>query len=104
MVVETFGAWDPSARVALDKIADKYALHQGVAPAKAASWLFTRLSVTLMRMNARMLLVRSTVGGVDEVPIEEAWHPADEYAEDDVWEDPLQWAEGVDRDEDVIRF
>jgi hypothetical protein len=69
MVVETFGSWAPDALVLLDEIATQYAIHQGCTGAVAARILFQRLSVTLMRLNARMLLVRAPIGFSDEEPL-----------------------------------
>jgi hypothetical protein len=66
MVVETFGSWDPAALEFLIKIAEQYSIHQSTSPAYARKHLFTRLSVTLQRLNARMILARNTALFADE--------------------------------------
>lgn len=58
MVVETFGAWDPAARDVLSSFARRFAGHQQAQIGAARRVLFTRLSVALMRQNARMILAR----------------------------------------------
>jgi hypothetical protein len=60
LVVETLGSWDPPAFELLNRFADQYAMHQGIPPALAAKTLFQRLSVTLMRVNVRMILARQS--------------------------------------------
>jgi hypothetical protein len=94
MVVETYGSWDPAALTVLNEIGNQYALHQGLSPAAAADRLFEKLSVTLMRLNARMLLVRGSTddeeddGGVPadneliDYPFPEAADPSDQNYED----------------------
>jgi hypothetical protein len=69
MIVETYGTWAPAARELLDEIATQYAVHQGGTASAAANILFQRLSVTLMRLNARMLLARAPIGFTDEEPL-----------------------------------
>jgi len=100
MVVETYGAWDPAALKALDAIADQYAIHQSVPARYASQILFQRLSVTLMRMNARMLLVRNPSGFADEEPLLmdgcEAPHRLDDDILDDVWEAPSDGADAAE--------
>jgi hypothetical protein len=78
MVVETYGSWDPAALEILNEIANQYAVHQHIEPAAAADRLLTRLSVTLMRLNARMMLVRSNHIDKD-TKIIPADHALDEY-------------------------
>jgi hypothetical protein len=95
MVVDTFGAWDPAACTLLNAIADQYAIHQSVPPAYAANVLFTRLSVTLMRMNARMLLVRKTAGFAEEDPLRDD-DPITHDDPDDLWDAPT--TTGVDHE------
>jgi hypothetical protein len=71
LVVETYGSWDPAGYALLHQCAAKYAMHQGISPAVAVRVLFQRLSVTLMRMNARMILARDPPPtDVPEVPTE----------------------------------
>jgi hypothetical protein len=65
LVVETFGSWDPDAYALLHRFADQYATHQAVTPSVAVRTLFQRLSVTLMRVNVRMILAR-----ISPVPFE----------------------------------
>jgi hypothetical protein len=101
MVVETFGAWDPAARTVLEQIADQYAIHQSVTPSYASHILFQRLSVTLMRLNARMLLVRKPSLFADEDPIRDDVPPTQYATGDDVWEAPPQ---DVGHDPDFVRF
>jgi hypothetical protein len=74
MVVETYGSWDPAALTILNEIANQYAMHQGIDAPVAADRLLGRLSVTLMRLNARMMLVRGDVGDAfeDDVPTDGA--------------------------------
>jgi hypothetical protein len=100
MVVETYGAWDPAALIILNEIANQYAKHQQLDPAAAAERLFTKLSVTLMRLNARMMLVRSNVKDTETKNIP-ADHALDRYPFMDEGLDANQeWA----MDEDEIRF
>ena len=86
MVVETFGAWDPTARQMLESFANEYAIHQDVDAKFASRILFQRLSITLMRMNARMLLVRNSSGFDEETPLFNEWEQPDITVEADVWE------------------
>jgi hypothetical protein len=60
LVVETFGSWDPAGYSLLHECASQYAVHQGIPTSLAVRVLFQRLSVTLMRINARMILARDT--------------------------------------------
>jgi hypothetical protein len=71
LVVETFGSWDPAGYTLLHECAGHYAVHQGIPPAVAVRVLFQRLSVTLMRINARMILARDELppDGFDKVPV-----------------------------------
>ena len=88
-------AWDPSARQMLEAFASEYAIHQGVDAKFASRILFQRLSVTLMRMNAHMLLVRISSGFDEETPLFDEWGQPGIPAEEDVWEicpDPVDYA------------
>ena len=72
MVVETFGAWSPQALDVLKALAHQYSIHQGVPEPIARATLFTKLSVTLQRQNARMLLARSVLRYNAEAPLPDA--------------------------------
>jgi hypothetical protein len=89
MVVDTFGAWDPAALKVLNAIADQYAIHQSVSPSYAANILFQRLSVTLMRMNSRMMLVRKPTGFDEEEPLDTGATVAQPDDPDDLWDESL---------------
>jgi len=105
MVVETFGAWDPAARKTLEEMADKYAVHQSVPATLASTIIFQRLNVTLMRMNARMLLVRRPVGFDAESPLYLDWmaaKPSEEWTE--AWTDVWEALPDTDEAEDQLRF
>ena len=104
MVVETFGSWDPSALPILAETATLYALHQGVTPSLALKYLSTRLSVTLMRQNVRILLARAPTPdpeGEDYVPLN-GLTDGDSVASDDTDEDRLQ--ESIDGDDTSDAF
>lgn len=58
MVVEVYGAWDPNALGVLSAFAQRFAGHQQAQIGAARRVLFSRLSVSLMRQNARMILAR----------------------------------------------
>jgi ubiquitin len=80
LIVETFGSWDPDAYDLLHRFADQYATHQAVSASVAVRTLFQRLSVTLMRVNVRMILSRDSA-----VPFE--W----ERVPDNVADTEVQW-------------
>ena len=60
LVVETFGGWDPGAVKTLKAFATQCASRKGIAPAIEIKQFFQRLSVSLQRGNATLLLCRDT--------------------------------------------
>ena len=58
LVVETFGGWDPGAVKTLKQFAIQSAPRKGIPPSLEIKQFFQRLSVTLQRGNATLLLCR----------------------------------------------
>ena len=59
IVVSTYGGWGSEARVFLDNLSSRVAMQTVLAKADIKRALFTRLSCTLMRANAQILVSRS---------------------------------------------
>ena len=60
LVVETFGGWDPGAVKVLKQFAVLSAPRKNISPALEIKQFFQRLSVTLQRGNATLLLCRDS--------------------------------------------
>ena len=58
LVVETFGGWDPDAVKLLKSFAIQCAPRRGISPALEIKQFFQRLSMSLQRGNATLLLCR----------------------------------------------
>ena len=58
LVVETFGGWDPGAVKFLKSFAIQCAPRRGISPALEIKQFFQRLSKSLQRGNATLLLCR----------------------------------------------
>ena len=54
IAVESLGAWHPSAVAELKKLGSALARHTGEDEGSTISWLFQKLSVSLMRGNAAL--------------------------------------------------
>lgn len=78
LVVEVFGSWSAEALSVLHRLAKLHALHTGLDTAFARRQLLLRLSVTLQRQNARMLLARVSRTSTLELPLAGCDGPDDE--------------------------
>ena len=58
--VETYGCWGEEAGRCLDRLATRIATRTGCPKSSAVSGLYGRLSIGLVRANARALLARSS--------------------------------------------
>ena len=60
MVVESYGAWSPSASAVIRKVGERlsHASCGLLTEGEATSRIFTELNVTLMRLQARMMVTR----------------------------------------------
>ena len=61
MVVESYGAWSPSASAVLRKVGERCSHASGglLSEGEATSRIFAELNITLMRFQARMMVARS---------------------------------------------
>ena len=59
LTVETYGCWGEEAGRCLDRVATRIATQTGCPKSSAVSGLYGRLSIALVRANARALLARS---------------------------------------------
>ena len=59
LTVETYGCWGEEAGRCLDRLATRIATRTGCPKSSAVSGLYGRLSLNLVRANARVLLARS---------------------------------------------
>ena len=57
---ETYGCWGEEAGRCLDRLATRIATRTGCSKSSAVSGLYGRLSIVLVRANARALLARSS--------------------------------------------
>ena len=69
MVVESYGAWSPSAMAVLREISTRKMANSGDTHPKsdALHHLLSSLNITLMRSQARMLVLRSPAAVPDTV-------------------------------------
>ena len=61
LALETYGCWGDEAIKCLDRLAARIANHTARPKSSAVSALYRRLSIVLVRANARAILARSSV-------------------------------------------
>ena len=59
LAVESYGAWGPEASKAFSQVATRLAIRGNTPKAKIVAELYGRLSLLLVRANARSILCRS---------------------------------------------
>ena len=59
LAVESYGAWGPEVLRAFSEVATRLAIHGNTTKSKVVAELYGRLSLLLVRANARSILVRS---------------------------------------------
>ena len=59
LAVENYGAWGPEALKAFSQVASRLAIHGNTPKSKVVAELYGRLSLLLIRANARSILVCS---------------------------------------------
>jgi len=97
LVVESYGAWDPDAISVLRDIASRQAAHTHESTCSTMTWLMRRLSVTLQRVNARIILMRSAYAATPDDDIRAF---DDEALEARMLEELV---EGVEEEEEELR-